>query len=95
MRIKCPLCGDRPSEEFSMLGDASPVRPDDIGPESMERWYDYVYLRDNPKGKISEYWHHGGGCRSWLIVERDTETHDVHKVSLASDRNSGSRGGGK
>lgn len=95
MRINCPLCGERPSEEFTMLGDANPVRPDDIDPDTMERWYDYVYLRENPKGKFSEYWHHGGGCRSWLIVERDTQTHNVYTVSLASQRRTQSGRGKK
>ena len=95
MRINCPFCGERPSEEFTMLGDANPVRPDNIDPGTMERWFDYVYLRDNPRGKFSEYWHHGGGCRSWLIVERDTQTHDVHTVSLASQRGTQSGGGKK
>ena len=63
MLIKCPYCGMRPSEEFTYLGDAAVVRPTSNDPESMNRWFDYVYLRDNPKGRMHEYWHHGGGCR--------------------------------
>ena len=43
----------------------------------MEAWFDYVYLRDNPKGGTDEYWQHSGGCRAWLVVERDTLTHEV------------------
>ena len=27
MLIKCPYCGERPSEEFTYLGDASVKRP--------------------------------------------------------------------
>jgi sarcosine oxidase delta subunit len=27
MLIKCPYCGERPLEEFAILGDAAPVRP--------------------------------------------------------------------
>ncbi|AGS25057.1 sarcosine oxidase subunit delta [Rhizobium etli] len=76
--ISCPHCGLRPKEEFSIRGDANLVRPaPDAGAEV---WYDYVYLRDNPKGRHSEYWHHSSGCRRWLIVERDTVTHAVHGV---------------
>ncbi len=82
MLIKCPYCGERPSEEFTMLGDASVKRPTS---NDKEAWYDYVYLRDNPKGRFSEYWHHGAGCRSWLIVERNTETHEVYGVTAARD----------
>ena len=51
----------------------------------MDQWFDYVYLRDNPKGDIDEYTHHSGGCRTWLVVTRSTETHEIKSVSLASD----------
>ena len=71
MPIDCPYCGNRPIEEFSMLGDATKQRPTWGDPAEMDdrlaaQWHDYVYLRDNPKGWIEEYWHHAGGCRSWL-----------------------------
>ncbi|MBB2796603.1 UNVERIFIED_ORG: sarcosine oxidase subunit delta [Rhizobium pisi] len=80
--ISCPHCGVRPKEEFSIRGDANLVRP---APEAcQDAWYDYVYLRDNPKGRHSEYWHHSSGCRRWLIVERDTVTHKVHGVRDAA-----------
>jgi len=84
MLIKCPYCGERPLEEFTILGDASVVRPE--GSDDFEAWYDYVYLRNNPKGRMEEYWHHGGGCRSWLVVERDTATHSIHRVTAARAR---------
>ena len=80
--ISCPHCGTRPKEEFTIKGDASISRP---APNAdAEDWYDYVYLRDNPKGRHSEYWHHSSGCRRWLIVERDTVTHKVHGVRDAA-----------
>ncbi len=50
----------------------------------MDQWFDYVYLRDNPKGRFQEYWHHGGGCRSWLVVDRDTQTHEIFAVDDGS-----------
>ena len=83
MLIKCPHCGTRPSEEFTYLGDASVVRPTSNDPASMDQWFDYVYLRDNPKGRMHEYWHHGGGCRSWLVAERDTATHEIFSTMTA------------
>ena len=46
----------------------------DAGPDS---WFDYVYLRENPRGGSEEYWHHTAGCRRWLVVCRDTVTHEV------------------
>ncbi|HWT56822.1 MAG TPA: sarcosine oxidase subunit delta [Rhizobium sp.] len=80
--ISCPHCGARPKEEFTIKGDANLIRPKTDA--SAEDWYDYVYLRDNPKGLHKEYWHHASGCRRWLIVERDTVTHKVHGVSDAA-----------
>jgi sarcosine oxidase subunit delta len=80
--ISCPHCGVRPKEEFSIKGDANLVRPaPDAGSAA---WFDYVYLRDNPKGRHSEYWHHTSGCRRWLVVERDTVTHTVYRVADAA-----------
>ena len=84
MRIDCPYCGRRGADEFSYLGDASPVRPDDGGAEATASWVDYVYLRDNPAGPITEFWYHEAGCQSWLRVERDTRTHAVRGVRLAT-----------
>ena len=34
---------------------------------------EYIYMRNNPRGRHYEFWHHEGGCRRWLVVERDTE----------------------
>lgn len=89
MRIACPYCGERESGEFTYLGDASPKRPNFAvdGGESREHveevFHDYVYLRDNVAGVMREYWYHGGGCRSWLIAERNTLTHEFKSVEVA------------
>jgi sarcosine oxidase subunit delta len=85
MLIPCPHCGTRPVEEFTFLGDAKPERPTSNDPAAMEQWFDYVYLRDNPKGRIDEYAHHSGGCRAWLVVTRDTETHEIFHAIPARD----------
>ena len=85
MLITCPHCGKRPVEEFTFLGDAKPARPTSIDPTTMELWFDYVYLRDNPRGVINEYVHHSGGCRAWLVVTRHTDTHDVNQCVTAGD----------
>jgi methylglutamate dehydrogenase subunit B len=77
MLVPCPHCGIRPVEEFTFLGDAKPVRPNSTDGSAMEQWYDYVYLRDNPRGAFEDYVHHSGGCRQWMVLKRDTETHDV------------------
>src|ERR1700722_13688743 len=75
MRIPCPHCGERGSEEFSYLGAADPQRPAADAP--LSAWHDYVYLRDNPAGMHREFWQHVHGCRRWLIVTRDTRTHVI------------------
>jgi methylglutamate dehydrogenase subunit B len=85
MRIRCPHCGERPLEEFTYLGDARVKRPESNDPGLMEQWFDYVYLRDNPKGVMLEYWHHAGGCRSWLVAERNTETHEFISTVTARE----------
>jgi methylglutamate dehydrogenase subunit B len=85
MRIPCPYCDSRDHSEFTYLGDATPKRPDPAAENAAELFYDYVYLRDNPAGPIQELWYHASGCRSWLVVTRDTRTHDIAEARLAMD----------
>ncbi|MDR3465819.1 MAG: sarcosine oxidase subunit delta [Xanthobacteraceae bacterium] len=79
MRIPCPFCGPRDAAEFSYLGDASVRRPDSSVPgDGLDAAMQvYVYIRDNPAGPLKEYWYHGAGCHSWLVVDRDTRTHEI------------------
>lgn len=79
--IPCPFCGDRDHSEFSYGGDATVTYPPLEA--SVEEWHDAVYLRNNTRGAHTEYWHHVGGCRAWLIVERDTLTHEISGVRFA------------
>jgi methylglutamate dehydrogenase subunit B len=82
MLIPCPYCGTRPVEEFTFLGDATPTRPE--SPED-SNWYAYVYERNNPRGPFNEFAHHSGGCRAWLVVSRDTKTHEVFGAVIAKN----------
>jgi heterotetrameric sarcosine oxidase delta subunit len=76
MRIPCPYCGQRGNDEFVYLGSADPVRP--ASPDApLDVWTDYVFMRDNPAGANRELWHHTYGCRAWVVVTRDTRTHEV------------------
>jgi heterotetrameric sarcosine oxidase delta subunit len=80
LRIPCPFCGPRDVGEFVYRGDASPRRPavaDD------DAFFDYVYMRTNPVGSLLEHWYHAQGCRSWLVVERDTVSHEIGAAVLA------------
>ena len=86
MIINHPLLGPRDSAEFVYLGDASLVnRPDPEAPDAAEQFHDYLYLRDNPAGAHRKLWFHEQGDRSWLVVTRDTLTHEITKVELARD----------
>ena len=84
LRIDCPCCGPRDHDEFRYGGDASIIRPAHDDPD-MERWHRYVFIRPNPKGTHREYWQHVAGCRQWLVVNRDTATHAMGRVSLARE----------
>ena len=83
MRIPCPFCGDRDLSEFDYLGDATLTRPDPSAEGAERAFYEYVYLRDNPAGPHREFWHHVSGCRSWLIVTRDTRSHEILAAEFA------------
>lgn len=72
-------------EEFTFLGDASVKRPSSNDPSTLDQWFDYVYLRHNPRGRIDEFAHHSSGCRAWLVVSRDTETHEVYGTVTVRD----------
>lgn len=86
MIINHPLLGPRDSAEFVYMGDASLIeRPDPEAENAADQFHDYAYLRDNPAGELRELWFHEGGDRSWLVVTRDTRTHEISKVELASD----------
>ena len=84
MRIECPICGERDRREYYYQGAALALdRPaSDAG---IEAWDDYLFLRENPAGMTRDLWHHEGGCGAWVVVTRDTVSHVVSDVQLASD----------
>lgn len=72
--------------EFTYLGDASLInRPDWDTVDATRKFHDYLYLRDNPAGEHRELWFHEQGDRSWLVVTRNTLSHEITKVELARD----------
>ena len=85
MIINHPILGPRDAQEFVYLGDASLInRPDGLT-ASLQEMHDYAYLRDNPAGLHRELWYHEQGDRSWLVVTRNTLTHEIAAVELARD----------
>ncbi len=85
MRIACPFCGERGNEEFVYYGDATVARPDPSAADVTAAFADYVYLRDNVRGVHRELWYHGVGCHGWLVVTRDTLSHEINRVEFARD----------
>ena len=86
MIINHPLLGPRDSSEFVYLGDANLInRPDWQEDNAVQHFVEYGYLRDNIAGTHRELWFHEYGDRSWLVVTRDTLSHEIKEVRLASD----------
>ena len=85
MRLPCPLCGERDHSEFVYRGDASVVRPDADAPGAQRAFHEFVHLRANPAGWHKEHWYHEMGCRSWIVVERNTLTHEVRGAVTAAE----------
>ena len=85
MIINHPILGPRDAQEFVYLGDASLIQRPDGLTASLEDFHAYAYLRDNPAGLHRELWYHEQGDRSWLVVTRNTLTHEITAVELARD----------
>jgi sarcosine oxidase subunit delta len=82
LRIPCPFCGLRDHTEFHHAGSAETERPA-LDNDDVRAWSRYLFLRDNRRGLHREYWQHVFGCRQWLIVSRDTASHQISSVTPA------------
>jgi len=86
MLIHHPLLGPRDLAEFTYKGHADLInRPDWQSPDAPAEFHDYVFLRDNNAGLNRELWFHEQGDRSWLVVTRNTVTHEIIDVELARE----------
>ena len=83
MLIPHPLLGLRDAQEFTSLGDARLIDRPTSGNDA--ELAEYVYLRDTPAGVHRELWFHEQGDRSWLVVTRNTLTHEILGAELARD----------
>lgn len=81
MRLPCPICGERDRREFYYQGTADMLnRPSaDAAPAD---WHTYLHLRENPAGRTRDLWQHEAGCGAWLVVDRDTVTHQIFSATL-------------
>ena len=86
MIIEHPLLGPRDIHEFIYVGDASLLnRPKWDSEDAEQKFYEYMYLRKNSAGIHQELWFHQQGDRSWLVVSRNTLTHEIVKVDMVSN----------
>lgn len=81
IRIPCPFCGERDHSEFGYGGDGTIEYPPLDA--SIADWHEAVFQRENIRGMQLETWQHLNGCRMWLLVERDTMTHEIRSVRPA------------
>ena len=81
IRINCPFCGERDHSEFAYGGDASIDYP--TLDADAKQWHDAVFMRENIRGEQFESWQHVYGCRLWLIVQRNTVTHQITSIRPA------------
>lgn len=65
----------RPAGGTVMRPEGGTVTRPDGGDE--KAFFDYVYLRDNPRGWHDELWQHTAGCRRFLKVRRHVTTHEI------------------
>ena len=85
MRITCPLCGPRDRREFYYMGAEDYLdRPAADAP--LAEWDNHLHLRENPAGLTRDLWYHETGCSAWLMVTRNTVTHEILKTELVADR---------
>ncbi|MEM7070554.1 MAG: sarcosine oxidase subunit delta [Pseudomonadota bacterium] len=84
MIINHPTLGPRDLGEFTYYGDAKLLeRPDPNAKNAQAQFHDYIYIRSNPAGRHHELWYHEYGDQSWLVVTRDTVTHEIYDVQFA------------
>lgn len=76
-QINCPWCGVRDETEYSYLGEAGIIRPENPDEVLDQVWSDYLYMRKNVKGVHDELWRHNFGCRQYFKVTRSTTTHEI------------------
>ncbi|RIY03670.1 sarcosine oxidase subunit delta family protein [Aureimonas flava] len=73
--IHCPYCAcERPEVEFAYGGQAHIARPENPSALSDDAWRDFLYIRDNPRGRHRERWRHVHGCGRFFNAIRDTVT---------------------
>jgi sarcosine oxidase, subunit delta len=76
--VPCPYCGPRNTSEFRWCGEVK-SRPDS-NRATPEQWRDYLYLKSNGVGWITETWYHREGCGRYFRTERHTLTNEIRAI---------------
>ena len=85
MKLPCPLCGTRDRREFYYMGTED-CRDRGTDAAAIEDLDNQLCLRDNPAGLTRDLWYHEQGCGAWLVVTRNTITHEVLSAELVTAR---------
>ena len=80
--MPCPLNGPRNISEFVCGGEV--VATPEPNHCSDEAWADYVFMLDNRKGVVREWWFHVPTAY-WFIAERDTRTDEILRTYPPSE----------
>ena len=80
--MPCPMNGLRNISEFVFGGELTEMP--DPNSCSERQWADYVFMENNTKGNVFEWWMHVP-TSYWFIAERNTETDEIIKTFPASE----------
>ena len=47
---------------------------------NFDTWAEYVWERENPRGRHLEHWQHSYGCRQFLKIDRDMVSHEIFQI---------------
>ncbi len=91
MRLLCPNCGERDLREFYYQSTAAALaRPEEDAGEAV--WDEFLHKRDNPAGETKDLWYHETGCNAWIVIRRNTVSHDILDAQLVADECSNVKG---
>ena len=81
--VPCPNCGPRNASEFRWCGEVKP-RPDSNSATPVQ-WRNYLYLKANGAGWITETWYHREGCGRYFRTERHTLTNEIRATGAGGE----------
>ena len=81
-QMRCPLNGWRGIDEFAYGGEF--VEMPDPAACGDEAWSDYVFLRENRRGPVAEWWCHVPSAL-WFVALRNTGTGEVIETMTVQD----------